>query len=85
MTFLLLYYASNHSNGEKSHDSSKTRSIFEQVNTQTIKVPLKVGDNAASFNICCPTFRGSKGSQETLRLLKMRKIHFRKTPGNKHQ
>jgi hypothetical protein len=63
---LPLYYASNHLNGEKSHDSLKTRSMFEQVNTQIIKVFLKVGDNAASLNICCATFRGSeKFSRDT--------------------
>lgn len=85
VTFLQLYYASNHLNGEKSHDSLKTRSIFAQVDTQTIKVFLKVGDNAALFNICCPMFRGSKGSQETPPSLKMRQIHSLETPGNKHQ
>jgi len=83
VTSLQLYYAINHLNGEKSHGSLKTRSIFAQVNTQTIKVFLKVGDKAASFNICCPTFRGSKGSQETIRSLKMRQIH--ETRRNKHQ
>jgi len=82
---LPLYYASNHLNGEKSHDSLKSRLMFAQVNTQIIKVFLKVGDNAASLNICCPTFRGSKRSQETLRPLKMRQIHFLETPGKKHQ
>lgn len=58
MTSFRIYYASNHLNGKKSHNSLKTRSIFAQVNTQIIKVFLKVGDNVASLNICCPTFRG---------------------------
>jgi hypothetical protein len=84
-TSFQLYYASNHSNGEKSHESLKTRSIFAQVNTQIIEVFLKVENNAESLYIYCPTFRESKVSQETLRPLKMRQIHFLETQGKKHQ